>query len=524
MRAGRTAMGGFSPESDQRLGAVVALFVMVLAGWAAGGWIGVAVAAVAAVAVLVVPWWGLPAWTWARLRLRGRATVDYSEPMTVATNRVGGGVRIDDRVAVVAVQVLGKAHRPTKVTGSVLVDTDNVLDLAALAPMLHQALDLQLDSLSAVSIGSRHGATGDFPRVYDTEIGTPPYAGRRDTWLILRLSMLDNPEALRWRTSLGAAAIAAAAKISNRLRCAGLRARVGTASDLTQLDRRLGGSGLVAHSQRWKALRVDGGWLSTYSYPGDKINAATLAQAWTLPADEVTQNVTLYPDGSCTATVTVRTAQPAPTPPSVILRRLDGQQAAALAATMCMPRPVLWGVKPTPLPEQLPIEIGPSGVLIGRLPNGDRLLMPLTDPKVSRVFIAAEDSIAKRIVIRLAGSGQRVTVHTSDVMRWNSVRMPAITVVDEAQPAPNTTVSVMEAGGVAPSPRPATVVTVAAPGTAAPVGGVEVVIEQVLDRTVTVSAGGQSWTVEVDLFRAENRYVSLQQTTRPRRRVREPMM
>ena len=74
-------------------------------------------------------------------------------PITVANNRSGGGVRVQDGVAVVAVQLLGRAHQATTVTGSVTVETDNVIDVVELVPMLHQALGLQLDSISVVSLG-----------------------------------------------------------------------------------------------------------------------------------------------------------------------------------------------------------------------------------------------------------------------------------------------------------------------------------------------------------------------------------
>lgn len=97
----------------------------------------------------------------------------------------------------------------------------------------------------------------------------------------------------------------------------------------------------------------------------------------------------------------------------MVLQRLNGEQAAAVAANMCAPRPRLRGLRPGRLPDSLPVEIGPSGVLIGKLANGDRLMVPLTDSgELSRVFIAAEDLIAKRIVIRAAGAGERVCVHT----------------------------------------------------------------------------------------------------------------
>jgi hypothetical protein len=401
--------------------------------------------------------------------------------------------------------------------------------------MLHHALRLQLDSISVVSLGSRHGIVGDYPRVYDSEIGTPPYAGRRETWLIMRLPVIDNTQALQWRTTVGAAAISIAQRIAGLLRCQGLRAKVATATDLVELDRRLGSDAVAGRAQNWKALRGEAGWMTTYAYPAKAITSQILMQAWTLRADEVIQNVTVYPDATCTATITLRTPTQAPAPPSVILRRLNGEQAAAAAANMCGPRPHVRGLRRSPLPAHLVTEIGPSGVLVGKLSNGDRLMIPVTDAgELSRVFVAAEDPIAKRIVIRVAGAGERVCVHTNDKARWASVRMPEVTIVSTSRPAPRTTVSVVEYvarrkkgadsaadGGVldiadiaiSPTPRPATVITVAPFGTKLPDGhrhGFEVAIEQVGPATVNVSAAGQNWLVQIDMFRAENRYVSLE--------------
>ena len=240
-------------------------------------------------------------------------------------------------------------------------------------------------------------------------------------------------------------------------------------------------------------------------------------------ADEVIQNVTVYPDATCTATVTVRTPTQAPTAPSVILRRLNGEQAAAAAANMCGPRPHLRGLRRSPLPAQLVTEIGPSGVLVGKLSNGDRLMIPVTDAgEPSRVFVAGDDPIAKRIVIRAVGAGERVCVHTRDKARWASVRMPEMSIVSMSRPAPRTTVSIVEyvarrkkggdgaaeGGGsdiadiaISPTPRPATVITIAPAGTKLPEGhrhGFEVTIEQVGPATLNVTRRGRTgwsrWT------------------------------
>jgi hypothetical protein len=111
--------------------------------------------------------------------------------------------------------------------------------------------------------------------------------------------------------------------------------------------------------------------------------------------------------------------------------------------------------------------------------------------------------------------------------------MPAVSVVGTSRPAPRTTVSVVEHaprskagpayGGsdigdiaISPAPRPATVITVAPGGTVLPDGpghAFEVAIEQVSGAMVKVTAGGRHWLVDMDLFRAENRYVNLESVT-----------
>ena len=439
-----STLAGFTPGSNRRVAGVWVVSLLTLAGWGLGGYLGAAIAAVV-VAVVFAPWWGQPAWSWALLALRGRRPITLDAPITVANNRSGGGVRVQDGAAVVAVQVLGRAHRATKVTGSVSVETDNVIDIVEIAPMLQHALGLQLDSISVVTLGSRHGIVGDYPRVYDSEIGTPPYAGRRETWLIMRLPVIDNTQALRWRTTVGAAAISIAQRIASLLRCHGLRAKVATATDLVELDRRLGSDAVAGRAQNWKAVRGEAGWMTTYAYPAKGITSRNLAQAWTLRADEIIQNVTVYPGchlhrdrdrahshaGAHGAQCDLAAAQRRTS------RRGGGQHVRAASAPA-------WAAA-QPATRGLVIEIGPSGVLVGKLSNGDRLMIPVTDAgELSRVFVAADDPIAKRIVIRVAGAGERVTVHTNDKAHWASVRMPELSIVSTSRPAPRTTVSVVE--------------------------------------------------------------------------------
>jgi type VII secretion protein EccE len=497
-----------------KLAIVVGVFASVLVGWAADGYLGAAAGLAIGLVVGVVPWRGQALWSWLIVWRRGRRPIRLHEPLTVANDRAGGGVRYQDGVAVAAVQLLGKAHTPTLFTGSTSTYTENSLEITDLLPLLHQSLGLQVDSLSVISAGARRRSTGDYSRVYDTLIGTPPYAGQRETWLIVRTSALGNAEALRWRTSVGTATLAAAQRISAAMRQQGIRAKVATATDIVEMEWRLGRSALDVLNRRWRSVRSDSGWLTTYWYqPGD-ITAEKLAQAWSARADGIIQNVTLFGPDTATATVTVRSAQPPTAPLNVMLRTLPGEQAQGIAANLCGPLPLLRGIRGGTLHGPLVVPIGPSGVLLGKVSGGNRIMLPLDDAgEFSRVHIAAEDSLAKRFVIRMAGAGERITVHTRNTQRWASVRMPDIVVSDQPKPVSGTTVSVVD-GTLVPAPRPNTLISVGEPGEPYR-GTANVLIRQTGPATVEVTAAGQVHTVEVELFRAENRYVSSEPTTLP---------
>lgn len=490
-----------------RLAVTAGVFLAVLLGWGLGGYLGAAAGLMIGLLLGVVRWRRQPLWSWLQLYVRRDRPIMLTDPVTVANDRSGGGIRYQDGVAVGAIQILGRPYLPTRFTGSAGMETDNAVDIAGLMPLMHQSLGLNLESISVVSCGARRRSVGDYPRVYDSLIGTPPYAGQRETWLVIRIRALDNGDALRCRTTVGASTLAAVQRIAMALRRNGIRAKVATASDILEFERRSGANGLERHNRRWNSVRSDAGWQTTYAYRPTDIRAETLAQAWALRADGVVQNVTLFGDGRATATVTVRTAQPPSTPPAVALQALPGEQAQAVAANLCGPRHHLRGVARGQLPGSLIIPVGPSGVLLGRTPAGDRLALPLGDAgEQCRVHVAAEDSIAKRIIVRAAAAGERVTVHSTDLQRWESVRMPNIAVIEHPRPASGTTVSVID-GTVPPAPRPHTVISVGATGeTVHPAA--DVVIAQTGPETIEVTAAGRTYEVAVEFFRAENRYVS----------------
>lgn len=496
-----------------RLGIVIGTFLCAIAGWALCGTPGAGVGWAIGILALVLPWHGQPLWRWGSHYLKRNQRIPLTEPVTVANDRSAGGVRYQDGVAVAVVQVVGRAHRPTVLVGSTGTETVNALDAGSLLPLLRQSLGLGVESVSVITAGARRRSTGDYPRVYDTLIGTAPYAGQREMWLVIRIRDLDNGDALRRRATIGSAALATAQRVAAALREQGVRARVATAADIVELEARLGRASLGAQHRRWGALRGDGGWLATYAYRPAAVTSEGLAAAWTLNADAITQNLTVFPDGTCQATVTTRTSQPPVAPPSVVLKGLAGQQHRALANTLCGPRRDLAGQVRSGLPPALWLPVGQSGVLLGKIAAGDRLLLPLTDPgDFTRVRIAADDAIAKRIVIRLAAMGERVTVHSSDVDRWDSVRMPSVVVTDRPRPAPGTTVSVVD-GTVSPAPRPAAVIDVDR-STASGSGTPDVLIAQTGPATVEVRSAGVVHDVEMEFFRAENRYADERSSTR----------
>jgi len=494
-------------SNSVRLPVAIGLFLSFLTGWTVAGYTGGIVGLVLGMVMLVAPWYRQPLWRWAALYLWRNRPVDLVKPVTVTNDRSSGGARFQKGVVVTAVQLLGKPYRPTIFIGSAVTQTANTIDISQLQPHMRQSLGLTIESMTLVSSGYRRRNVGDYPRVYDTFIGTAPYAGRRETWMILRIRSLENSDALQYRDTAGTAALAAAQRIAGALRCQGIRAKVATATDMRDFERRVGRDALEPTNRRWHSTRGDAGWHTTYAYHPADINSENLAQAWSLPADGITQNITVFPDGGVTATVTVRTAQPATASPSVMLQTLPGEQAAAIAASLCCPLPAVRGVRRGRLSGSLAIPIGSSGVLLGKTSTGDRLMLPLNDPgESSRVHVAADDRIAKRIVIRMAGAGERITVHSSDVHRWDSVRMPNVLVTNHPRPAPGTTVSVVD-GTVQPIPRPNAVISVSSPNTAGG-HGADVVIAQTSPDTAVVTAGDMVCEVEFEFFRAENRYIS----------------
>lgn len=382
------------------------------------------------------------------------------QPGTAVNDRTGGGVRYLDDTTIVVIQLLGRPHAPTYMTGAAHTATTNVIRTQDVYALMKDS-DLVIGPVSIISHGARVRRDGDYARIYTTLIGAPPYYGERETWLILRVSTGANIDNVTLRHSPGRAVVAAAQKIVMSLRTKGIRAKVGTETDVMLLENKLGGSlALQQENRRWRAVRSASGWLSTYYYRPEHMNDQDLARVWSRREDSITQNVTLYPDGRTTATVTIQTPQIEPIPPTVVLSALPGEQATAVASNQPRPAELVGGPAAVAAgPADLAIPIASSGPLIGVLPGGNRLMVPLTDPDgITRVHIDATDPVLKRLIMRAAAAGERVTVHTSDPARWRAMVMPGIRVSSSSRPAAGTTISVVDAG-VSPTPQPATTIT-----------------------------------------------------------------
>lgn len=471
---------------------------------------------------------GRSPWQWLQLwwdNRRRRWTIEPAEQ--VVNDRRFGGVRYQDGVAIAAVRVLGKYLPPTYLTGAATSETGNVLKTSDVMALFEQPLDITINSISVITTGARIRANGDYARVYDTFIGTPPYAGQREMWLIARINTdKRNVQGLTLRSTVNVATLAAAQRIVNTLRTKGIRAEVATGTDMGDLDGKLGGANaLEPQNRQWAAVRGDSGWLTSFFYPPEHITDENLDVAWSRRYDSVTQNVTMYPDGRCTATLTVQSPQVVMLPPSVVLENLPGEQAHAVAANRALPGELVGGARAIAQgPPDLSLPIRESGVYLGPLADGRRLVLPFTDPGAAlQIHVEAEEALYKRLILRAAASGERVTVHTRDPEHWRAMAMPGIIITDDVRPAAGTTISVTDPT-LKVSPPPATVVTLAGDGVGAhlvlnQVGITELLIT-VLDPAYDPAADGRpeeerrpppplnEWRVPIQLFDAENLYMS----------------
>jgi type VII secretion protein EccE len=320
---------------------------------------------------------------------------------------------------------------PDPLAPAVVTDTEertpNTISVARLAELL-QLADVRLESFDLIADGAR--AAGGFADLYQQGQGPVSAAARRTTWLVLRMAMLDNVEAISRRAVRpGAArrtAAAACLRAADRLAAEGLDARPATAAQINEVNDVLHADPPTA--DHWSHLEGRNGFAGVYFADPAHI-AQDAAQWWTwAQAREVTTLVRVRPGESghpqIGALVRYRTAGALPTPPVSRLGPLYGVQRQAW-------RQFRVGVLPDsvmafrPLANQDPvIPVGPTGPMIGTLPGQKAAVyLPLVAP-VSLVCPSA--LLLRQIALRATVTGRPLIVVSGDRAGWQPIAAQAL--------------------------------------------------------------------------------------------------
>ena len=266
----------------------------------------------------------------------------------------------------------------------------------------------------------------------------------------------------------------------------------------------------------WSAINTQPGWATTFYFSPTDITTATCTQMWALRSDDIVHVVRLRKDADGTVRVSslVRTNDPRPPaePPTLFLNPLPGAQyeAALLAAPVSAPALRL---PDRPLPDDLEIPVGPTGVLVGAalrddpdsrpdVQRDDLVMMVLGDPqRPTRITMDTSDFNVRQLLIRAAAAGGKVAIYARDPRRWYSVSQPNVAVIEPGRRAEF--VPTIVVNDHAPVPPPvglsATVLTVGRPLDTVP----DIVFAQTSPTTVRIHAGARVLDVTIVEFRQE---------------------
>ena len=560
----RPAVGALMAAEAAALAAFVALPPH-RAGW----WPATGISAAALVVLIVTVYRrNAPGWVaaWARHWRRRRHLVPVAAAVDVPHGAIVCGVRVDEYEAVTMIKASGRPYAPTLLRGSTRSLTTNVIPMAVLAGLLDQPGFLQLAGIDIVSAGQRVRGVGGYAPLYSTLLADRPAAGRRDTYLIVRIDITGSVPGLTYRTSIGAAAAAATERIINALLQNGIRA---TALSAAELDTALSelGVGLVtppprpeppapdqaadeaqaapavavpvgahrgaaAPRTRWRSVRTREGYLSSYYFSPEDITTAALNRMWALHTDEVVQTTSICkhrntePDGGGPVLVSamVRTCDPqeAPQPPTLDLNPLPGEQYAATVRAAPTARPAIT------LParrlngsEPLQIPIGATGILVGAalkddpdadppIQGDDMVMLALTDPdRATRISMNTSEFYVRQLLIRAAAVGERIVIYSHQPTRWNSLTQPNIAVAERRRPPPfvptitvNDRPTALSAAGLS-----ATVISLGPLADDGPSPDLRFV--QTSDSVVQISTPTQSMQIAIVAFRQEQAWMGL---------------
>jgi type VII secretion protein EccE len=434
---------------------LTAFLLAVVIAWAdtrllRGPWSLVAVAAgvLLMLGVVLVTWRGAPLSTllWGRI---ARRRVDVTTNAESSEHRLrwtttSSAIRADgyDLVAVVAVD--GASHSPS-VLDHHQVKSAATLPVRVVADALRQ-FDVKLSGIDIVSAGHRRARASHHHHsdTYTAVVGDHSAVGRRRTWCVLRLNTFDNAAAVASRDSVAATLSACAQRLATELIAHRCPARVVGSAELDDADAALltGIDSAEVHSG-WSGLSAPMGTLAVYSLTPAEISTATLDRLWSPDTDATATTVQLrrasMGEVRIGAMVRYVTAGPQLRAPLTGLNPLSGRHDLGLLSGLILPAvpPVLAPQRPLVDDEDLRAPIGASGIIVGTLPSGHPLLVPLqsADPAgASTVTVAGDLALLVQIAQRSAATGMRVAVVTNRPGPWRDANDAGLRVVRELPP------------------------------------------------------------------------------------------
>lgn len=509
--------------------ALTAFFLAVAIAWAAtrllhGPWslVAIGVVALLVLSVVLVTWRGaaLSLLLWGRIaRRRVKATaadvaaIDHRLRWTTTSV----GIRADgyDLVAVVAVD--GPSHAPS-VLDHHQVKSAATLPVDVVADALRQ-FDVKLSAIDIVSVGHRRAPAGHHHHsdTYTTVVGDHSAVGERRTWCVLRLNTFDNAAAVASRDSVAATLAACAQRLTAELVAHRCPARMVSTAELDDVDEALlAGVGAEAHSG-WGGLSSPVGTVASYSLTPADIASATLDRLWSPDTDATATTIQLRrgPGGQVRIGAMVRyaTAGPQLRPPLTGLNPLSGRHDLGLLSGLIQPAvpPVLAPQRSLADGEDLRAPIGATGIIVGTLPSGHPLLVPLqsADPTgTANVTVAGDLALLVQIAQRSAATGMRVAVVTARPAPWRDANATGLRVVRELPPElPDNGRGMMvlyDHPQAVPGPRAAVVVRAVERGTASVA---DVHLEQDSNTTAVIRTAEFQYRINIDV-RAERSQIN----------------
>lgn len=373
------------------------------------------------------------------------------------------------------IEVLPQPGAVTRL-GRTVTGTGPTVPLPLLADSLVQQ-DISLSGIDVIGHGRRTDPAASAAQSYDDLVGPLAATARRTVWLIVRLDVLAQSDAVvrRGGGSTGAARAASVAtqRIVRTLAGHGTPTRILPAREIAGVTDEIRGGGTLETAPRsWTHTTVRRGCNTGYSIDpraiGDRLD-----DVWATRSHATTVALRLRP-GSSASEVRVAASCRFTTdtvPPRLTLRGLiptSGRDCDALQSHVPGAHPRLDAVTDFATMNldrlgALTVAAGGCGQLIGADDAGLAVAARIIGPDIRRVSIHAEPYLTHQIVLRAVAIGERIAVHTVDPRSWQSLAGTVadpdrLTVIDDVSLRGDITAVVFD--GTEPQPLPDTVTAI----------------------------------------------------------------